>query len=177
MTDTIRLASAEDTEAILALTLKAYQPIRELNIKFLAATADRQLVLNNITRNATYLLERNGQIAATVTIRYPWANPDHDDPYPFIWWFAVHPDFKQKGVGSTLLSYVEEKVLRDQVKAPAVYLATAKRHPWLVGIYERRGYEAFKEKIYEGDDIVFLRKVLDEPLYQILEKREPIIST
>ncbi|MET1029950.1 GNAT family N-acetyltransferase [Domibacillus tundrae] len=177
MADKIRLATAEDTEAILDLTLKAYQPIRELKIKFSAATADKQLVLNNITRNSTYLLERDGRAAATVTIRYPWADRDHDNPYPFIWWFAVHPDFKEKGIGSKLLAYIEEQVLCEQVKAPAVYLATAKRHPWLIGIYERRGYQAFEEKVYEGDDIVFLRKILNEPLYRILEKREPIIST
>ncbi|WNS78369.1 GNAT family N-acetyltransferase [Domibacillus sp. DTU_2020_1001157_1_SI_ALB_TIR_016] len=176
MTHLIRLASAEDADAILDLTLKAYQPIRDLNIRFSAAHADRELVLHNLTQNATYLLEKNGRIAATVTVRYPWADPGHE-AYPFIWWFAVHPDFKQKGIGSALLSYVEEEVLTKQVKAPAVYLATATRHPWLVGIYERRGYKTFKEKVHEGDNIVFLRKILNPSLYELIEKRESITST
>ncbi|WP_342214749.1 GNAT family N-acetyltransferase [Peribacillus sp. TH27] len=68
---------------------------------------------------------------STVTVRHPWNDPDHFSPYPSIWWFAVDPLYKQKGIGSTLLTWVEENVLRDQVKAPAVYLATADRHPCL----------------------------------------------
>ncbi|MFP3725080.1 GNAT family N-acetyltransferase [Priestia filamentosa] len=169
MEDVIRLAETEDVDQVHALTLQAYAPIRELNIKFSAATADRDLVVENITRNASYVLERDGEIAATVTVQYPWTHPEHIVPYPFIWWFAVHPKFKRKGVGSKLLSYVEEKILGEQAKAPAVYLATAKRHPWLVEIYERRGYQAFQEKVHEGDDIVFLRKVLNPSLYNLLD--------
>ncbi|ALC80553.1 GCN5 family acetyltransferase [Bacillus gobiensis] len=176
LTQTIRLALPEDAHTVLELTLRSYEPIRKLNINFTAANADLQLVLNNITRNAMYVLEDEGKIIATVTVRYPWANPDHSDPYPFIWWFAVDPEYKQKGIGSKLLNFVEENVLRDQVKAPAVYLATAERHPWLVSIYERRGYRIFDEKIYEGDKIVFLRKILNEPLYRIIENKEPISS-
>ncbi|WP_445486755.1 GNAT family N-acetyltransferase [Niallia sp. 03133] len=64
-------------------------------------------------------------------MRFPWADPEPISPYPFIWWFAVDPKYKRKGIGSRLLTYVEEKILRDTVKAPAVYLATAERHPCL----------------------------------------------
>lgn len=174
MAENIRLALPVDAPAVLDVSLRAYEPIRQLNIHFSAATADLQLVLNNITRNATYVLEENGRIIATVTIRYPWSDPDQSNPYPFIWWFAVDPEHKRKGIGSKLLKYVEEHVLRDQVKAPAVYLATAERHPWLVSIYERRGYRVFDEKIHEGDKIVFLRKILNERLYQITENKVPI---
>lgn len=176
MTQFIRLATAEDASEILDVTLRAYEPIRELNIDFLAATADLQLVTNNISRNATYVLEQDGHIIATVTVRYPWADPDHFNPYPFIWWFAVDPIYKRKGIGSTLLSWVENNVLRDQVKAPAVYLATAVRHPWLVSIYERRGYKIFDEKLKKEDKIVFLLKVLDETLYRVIENKEPIVN-
>jgi len=174
MTQLIRLATLEDTSRVLDVTLRAYKPIHELNIKFTAATADLQLVTNNIRRNATYVLEQDGRIIATVTVRYPWADPEHFSQYPFIWWFAVDPEYKQKGIGSTLLSWVEEKVLRDQVKAPAVYLATAERHPWLVSIYERRGYTIFDERDFEGDKIVYLHKILDESLYHIIENQIPI---
>jgi GNAT superfamily N-acetyltransferase len=174
MTQHIRLALVEDAPTVLALTLRAYEPIRELNIKFTAATADLGLVINNIQRNATYVLEQDRSIIATVTVRYPWADPNHFSPYPFIWWFAVDPAYKQKGIGSTLLTWVEEKVLRDQVKAPAVYLATAERHPWLVSIYERRGYKIFDEKENNGDKIVYLRKILNESLFHIIENQIPI---
>ncbi|PKG23309.1 GNAT family N-acetyltransferase [Niallia nealsonii] len=170
----IRLAIPEDAANILELSLRAYEPIRDLNINFLAATADLSLVLNNITRHSTYVLEKNDKIIATVTVRYPWADPNSSNPYPFIWWFAVDPEYKRQGIGSKLLQYVEEKVLREQVKAPAVYLATAERHPWLVSIYEKRGYKIFDEKFNEGDKIVFLQKILDENLYHIIENKVPL---
>ncbi|MFD9627681.1 GNAT family N-acetyltransferase [Peribacillus muralis] len=176
MTQLIRLATVKDATEVLNVTLRAYEPIRELNINFLAATADLQLVTNNIRRNLNYVLEQEGQIVATVTVRLPWNDPDQFSPYPFIWWFAVDPLHKQKGIGSTLLTWVEEKALRDQVKAPAVYLATADRHPWLVSIYERRGYEIFAERDHDGEKIVFLRKILDEPLYRLIENKGQIIS-
>lgn len=169
MTQHIRLASVEDAPAVLDLTLRAYEPIRKLNIKFTAATADLQLVINNIERNATYVQEQDGCIIATVTVRFPWADSQHSSPYPFIWWFAVDPAYKQQGIGSKLLTWVEEKVLRDQVKAPAVDLATAERHPWLVSIYERRGYKVFYKKEKDGDKMVYLRKILDETLYHVID--------
>ncbi|KWW15493.1 hypothetical protein AS888_08140 [Peribacillus simplex] len=176
MSQLIRLATVTDASEVLGVTLRAYEPIRDLNIKFLAATADLQLVTNNIRRNLTYVLERDGQIVSTVTVRHPWNDPEHFSPYPFIWWFAVDPLYKQKGIGAALLTWVEENMLRDLVKAPAVYLATADRHPWLVSIYERRGYEIFAERVHDGEKIVYLRKILDETLYRIIENKEPLVS-
>ncbi|MFJ7754400.1 GNAT family N-acetyltransferase [Peribacillus muralis] len=176
MSQLIRLDTVTDASAVLGVTLRAYEPIRDLNIKFLAATADLQLVTNNIRRNLTYVLERDGQIVSTVTVRLPWNDPEHFSPYPFIWWFAVDSLYKQKGIGAALLTWVEENVLRDQVKAPAVYLATADRHPWLVSIYERRGYEIFADRVHDGEKIVYLRKILDEKLYRIIENKEPLVS-
>lgn len=176
MSTIVRLAQLEDAEEILDVSLRAYKPIKDLNIKFIAATADLDIVQKNVRRNATYVLEKDSKIIGTVTVRYPWADPDHLSPYPFIWWFAIDPEYKRQGLGSILLEWVEKNILRDQVKAPAVYLATALRHPWLVSIYERRGYKIYEEKEYEGDKIVFLRKVLDEYLYNIIENKEPIVS-
>nr|WP_311632673.1 hypothetical protein [Peribacillus simplex] len=64
MTQLIRLATVKDAPEVLNVTLRAYEPIRELNINFLAATADLQLVTNNIRRNLTYVLEQEGQIVS-----------------------------------------------------------------------------------------------------------------
>ncbi|CAH0132599.1 hypothetical protein [Peribacillus simplex] len=90
MTQLIRLATVKDAPEVLNVTLRAYELIRELNINFLAATADH--------------------------------------------------------------------------------------HPWLVSIYERRGYEIFAERDHDREKIVYLRKILDETLYRIIENKEPIVS-
>ncbi len=87
-----RLATEADADELLSLTLRAYEPIRKLGINFAAATADKELVLTNIQKNACYVLEEDGRILATISLRMPWGpNPG---PYgvPHIWWFAVDPE-------------------------------------------------------------------------------------
>lgn len=161
MSEVIRLATAADLDELLDVTLKAYQPIRDLDIDFPAATADKDLLKENVTGNATYVLEKDGAIIATITIIFPWAREETPSRYPFVWWFAVHPDYKNQGVGSKLLNYVEETILRDTLKAPAVTLGTSgRKHPWLADMYKRRGYEVYYERERNGDLSVMLRKVL-----------------
>nr|WP_237359410.1 GNAT family N-acetyltransferase [Rhizobium phaseoli] len=87
-------------------------------------------------------------------------------------WFAVAPEFKRQSIGSALLDHVELTFLRDQIKAPAVYLATATRLPWLAGIYERRGYEGFYKHTRNDDEMILLRKVLNPEIYETPEVAE-----
>lgn len=47
-----RLAVERDAEQLLELTLRAYEPIRKLGIRFAAAHADLDLVLKNIDRKS-----------------------------------------------------------------------------------------------------------------------------
>ncbi len=81
--------------------------------------------------------------------------------YPFVSWFATNPEYEGKGYGSQLLTYVEEH-LRDTLKSAAVTLGTSARlHPWLLKIYEKRGYEIYSEHENDDGDLgVIMRKVL-----------------
>jgi len=165
MTRTFRLATADDAEELLALTLRAYAPIRELGIHFAAATADLALVKKNIHYHACYVLEEDGQIQATVSLRMPWGPQPGPFGLPHIWWFAVDPDIGKKGVGSALLTWVEEGIIRDTLKAPAVSLGTADEHPWLSAMYERRGYvRAGEANLGRGHTTIYFRKELQKPL-------------
>ena len=174
MAESIRIAGAADAPAVLDLLRAAYQPLREMGIRFTAVTADLDLVRRTVERHTTFLLERDGEAAATVSVRFPWPMGEgHLASYPFIHWFAVAPGLKRQGIGSALLRHVEDDFLRDRVKAPAVYLATATRHPWLRGIYERRGYQAFhRQPSSRGEEMVFLRKVLLPEIYRDLDIAE-----
>lgn len=135
-----RLATLEDVEEILALTLRAYAPSRELGINFAAATADIDLVVRNLEDNVCYVREVDGHIQATLSLRMPWGNQPGPFEIPHIWWFAVDPLINEKGVGSALMKWIEDEVLGKQLRAPAVSLGTADRHPWLANMYERKGY-------------------------------------
>jgi len=167
MKKVFRLATLEDAEQLLDLTFRAYEPIRRLKINFAAAKADINLVKQNISNNACYVYEQEGVIIATVSIRMPWGLQPGPFGVPHIWWFAVDPSLGQKGVGSNLLRWVEEKILQDTLKAPAVSLGTADTHPWLIDMYERKGYvQAGDRNLGKGHKTVFLCKVLRPDLIE-----------
>lgn len=176
MSEIYRIATPEDVHELLDVTLRAYQPIRDLGIGFPAATADVELVTRNVTFNDCYLLEIDGSIAATLTVNQSEEIKQKMD-HPFLWWFAVDPSFKGQGIGAKLMTWVEESIVRDTMKAAAVELATAERHPWLVPMYERRGYERYHEIDNGNGDglIVFMRKILDADRFSAyLHERETV---
>ncbi len=120
------------------------------------------MVKDNIKNNTTFVLELDNTIISTITVRYPWGSVRSISGYPFVWWFATKPEFDGLGYGSQLLKYVEEDFLRDTLKAAAVTLGTSARlHPWLLSIYEKRGYEIYaKHENDDGDLGVIMRKIL-----------------
>lgn len=158
MNDIYRLATLDDAEELLGVILRAYETIRELGINFPAAYADIEMVRDTVASHECYVFERDGKIIATVTISEPMEQLKAIADFPFIMKFAVEPAFKGQGVGNRLLTWVEEDIARDKWKAEAVTLGTAERHPWLVQMYERRGYECIYEHETEDDGKMVLMK-------------------
>ncbi|MGK9162634.1 sulfur-containing aminoacid acetyltransferase SnaB [Bacillus subtilis] len=160
-----RLAVERDAEQLLALTLRAYEPIRKLGIRFAAAHADLDLVLQNIRENACYVMEEDGRIIATITLRMPWGKQPGPYGVPHIWWFAVDPGTGKKGIGTKLLQWLEETILRDTFKVPFVSLGTADKHPWLIEMYERKGYvRSGEQDLGKGHITVYMKKQLRHDL-------------
>ncbi|MDW3892520.1 GNAT family N-acetyltransferase [Staphylococcus saprophyticus] len=158
----IRIATESDAEALQQLMHEAFTPLRELGIDWPSINADLALVKDNLTKNTTFVLEDDKEIISTITVRFPWESKRRISIYPFVWWFATKPSYDGKGIGSKLLKYVEETFLRDTLKVPAVTLGTsARKHPWLLDIYKKRGYEIYNEHESEDGDLgVIMRKVL-----------------
>lgn len=142
MSEIYRLATQEDAERLQDVIYKAYVTIRELKLHWPAANADLAMIQTNIAENECYVLEIDGEVQATVTLSKGNELKGITD-LPFLRWFAVDPDAQGKGVGNKLLNWVEQHIIRDKLAAPAVTLATAEKHPWLLPMYERRGYERF----------------------------------
>lgn len=158
----IRIATVEDAQVLHQLMHDAFTPLRELGIDWPSVNADIQAVKDNIVNNTTFVLEVDNNIVSTITVRYPWGSVRTISGYPFVWWFATKPQYDGQGYGSQLLKYVEEDFLRDTLKAAAVTLGTSARlHPWLLSIYEKRGYEIYAEHENDDGDLgVIMRKVL-----------------
>lgn len=162
MASLIQVARETDAEEVFDLLQRAYAAVKEFDIRFTILQGTVEKVRAVIAKETVLLLRREGRAVATVTIRMPWEQDDNAPVHlPFIHWFAVDPDFKRQGYGTEILTWAEQHLLADTLKAPAVYLATAIRHPWLSNIYQKRGYQPFFWRTNPlGEEMVFLRKSL-----------------
>ena len=145
MTQTFRLAQEADAPALAELLRQAYVSNTELGIHFAAAQVGTEAAKKHITNNICYLLEEDGQLVGTISLRLPWGPNPGPAELPHIGWLAVSPAAGKKGIGSRLLDFIEQDIARDQLKCPAVTLGTAIEHPWLPQLYENRGYEKIAE--------------------------------
>lgn len=163
MSEVYRRAVPEDAERLVDITYRAYGLIRELGLKWPAAHADLPLVLQNIEENECYLLEADGEPVATVTLSTSGEAKAITD-LPFVKWFAADPDRSNKGYGGRLLDWVEKEIVFKRHGHSEVTLATARKHPWLVQMYERRGYERILEIDTQNEDgiMYLLRKNIAE---------------
>ncbi|WP_411349990.1 GNAT family N-acetyltransferase [Paenibacillus sp. WLX2291] len=157
-----RQAVLDDVVELHQVIIDAYEPLRQLQIPFPAGYATVEAIEHNIAAHECYVLLRDGQIAATVTL-------DREDQprlkalsdLPFIRWFAVAPQFKGQGDGARLLDWVEQQIILGKHNQPGVMLATASRHPWLAAMYERKGYRIFHDYVNSGEHIVYMAKQLN----------------
>ncbi|WP_138751253.1 GNAT family N-acetyltransferase [Paenibacillus sinopodophylli] len=167
MSEIYRLAQLEDAERLLHVVYEAYVTIRELELHWPAAHADLALIQDNITSNECYVLEVDGEIAGTVTLS-KGDEVKAITPFPFIKWFAVDPAYQGQGIGNKLLNWLEQTVIKEKVGAAAVTLATAEKHPWLLAMYERRGYERLHVFDFDNGDgpMHLLRKIVNPAEYE-----------
>lgn len=162
MSQSIEVAKPEDAEEIFQLLQRAYASLQEFDIHFTITQGTVDQVRSTIQRETVVVLRKWKRAVATVTIRFPW-DEDANAPagLPFIHWFAVDPDFKQRGYGREILTWAEDQLLTATLKAPGVYLATAVKHPWLSQLYQKRGYIPFHHRINPlGEALVYMKKDL-----------------
>ncbi|MDP4097086.1 GNAT family N-acetyltransferase [Paenibacillus sp. P96] len=177
MGEQFRLAGLPDAERLRALIFAAYSPIRELELHWPAANASLEQIQGNIVQNECYVLEADGTIVATITLS-KGDDVKHITDLPFIKWFAVDPADQGKGYGGRLLDWVETRIIRDKLGASAVTLGTAEKHPWLLSMYERRGYESiYSFDPGNGDGVGHLLRKVVNPYEQSMIKSKRRGST
>ncbi|WP_338400244.1 GNAT family N-acetyltransferase [Staphylococcus pseudintermedius] len=50
------------------------------------------------------MLEVEGKIVSTLSIRFPWEPSQPVSKYPFVWWFATDPDYGGVGYGNEMMT-------------------------------------------------------------------------
>ncbi len=156
-------AEQKDAEEFHHFLLRAYASDLKVGIHFVASEATLEDVTEHLKYNLCFLMKEEGKIIASCSLRMPWGKQPGPFGLPHIGWLSADPDRPHQGIGGEMLSWTEDHVLRDLLKAPAVTLGTAKEHPWLCKMYQSRGYVPIKTANLDQDHTtVFFRKDLME---------------
>ncbi len=161
MGEIFRALDEKDAEKFQRFLTAAYADDLQYGIRFQAAFATVEDVRKHLQGNLCYILEDDGEIISSCSLRMPWGPNPGPDVFPHLGWVSTHPDYKHRGFGSRMLDWVEQEILIKQLKSPAVTLGTAEEHPWLIEMYEKRGYVAYKKRrLHEDHVTVYMKKVL-----------------
>ena len=154
------VAEAEAAQFQQFLTA-AYAEDLAYGIHFAASFATVEDIRRHLAHNLCYILERDGEFVASCSLRLPWGPNPGPEVFPHLGWVSTHPHYKRQGLSARMLDWVEQEILMGQLKAPAVTLGTAKEHPWLIAMYEKRGYVAYAERRLSADHLtVYMKKIL-----------------
>ena len=136
------LSPADDVGAITDLLHKAYAPLAEAGLHYVASRQSPEVTRRRMAKGDTIVAVVEGHIVGVVTL----ARTSTTEGSPFynrldvasIGQFAVEPALQGAGVGSTLLELVEELAVARGVVELA--LDTSEQAEHLVRFYTSRGY-------------------------------------
>lgn len=158
MTQHFRRLTLDDKHDYLTLMLAAYAPIKALGIQFDAATADLVRVTQHLDDHAVFALFDDQRMAASVTLRFPWAQCRA--LWPAAYWLVWHASrLRRSEPRQKLLGWLEDNILIRELKAPAYSLGTATSHPWLRDMYLKLGFQpVFERDLGKGHITLYLKK-------------------
>jgi len=133
----IREAVDADVPALRRLVNAAFAEHAESGVNFTGITQDDEETRQRMRGRQVYLVCVGRKAAGTVSLE-TIAVPDVGAVLE-VSQFAVHPDFKGRGIGSFLLEFAENRA--REIGAVQTRLSTADSIAHLLRFYENRGYE------------------------------------
>lgn len=144
MSRSFRAASLEDALQLHEMILKSYQRDLEVGVVFKASNSTLQDIERHIETHLCYVMEIDGELAATCSLRMPWSEDPSPTSCPHIKWLCVATKFSRQGYGTEMLRFMEQEIVKKLLKCPSLTLGTAVEHPWLSKMYEKLGYRHFQ---------------------------------
>lgn len=153
MAVTIRvLAPTDSVEDLTRLLHDAYRILGEMGLNYTAVDQDEETTFRRINRGECLVAELEGVIVGTVT----WYRPQtlvgcawYRRPGVAVFGqFAVHPQRQRSGIGSLLISDVEQRA--QQAGASELALDTAEPAKHLIDYYARRGFREVETAQWNG---------------------------
>ena len=136
------VAETDDLAALTALLHRAYRPLAEAGMRYVASYQTEEVTRKRLARGRGYIAEWDGRVVGTLTL-YPQAAMTECAWYKRddVWYFgqfAVDPDRQGRGIGAALLDFAEATAREGGARELA--LDTSERADRLLALYARRGY-------------------------------------
>ncbi|MFN8179623.1 MAG: GNAT family N-acetyltransferase [bacterium] len=137
-----RLRPADSVGALTLLIHRAYAPLLEKGLHFVAATQDEATTRSRIAEGECFVAEVDGRIVGTILLRPPTASTRcayyARAGVASIHQLAVEPALQRRGIARRLVEAAEERA--REIGAEEVALDTAESASHLLARYERWGY-------------------------------------
>lgn len=138
-----RWADSDDVSALTEMLHRAYKPLADMGLRYLATHQDDEVTRDRILSGSCYVVEAIGRVVGTVTLygpgsangRTPWY--ERADVAKF-GQMAVEPEYQHRGIASQLMEHVEGEALRLGAKELALDTSELAHH--LIRYYTKRGY-------------------------------------
>ncbi len=164
------LAETDDINAITELLHRAYAPLAQAGLHYVASHQSTDVTRRRLDKGDTIVAVADGGIVGTVTLARTSSTRgssfyDRPDVASF-GQFGVDPAFQGTGVGSTLLALVEALAVERGVGELA--LDTSEQAEHLIRFYTSRGYR-FVECV-RWPDVNYRSMILAKALASALQK-------
>jgi GNAT superfamily N-acetyltransferase len=137
-----RLAAEDSLEDLTGLLHRAYRPLLDAGLRYLATHQDVETTAQRVSQGECWVAEVEGRVVGTVTLAPPGTLRDADyyerSGVAVFHQFAVDPDRQGRGIGSRMMDHVEQRAAA--LGASEIALDTAEGAERLIAMYERRGY-------------------------------------
>lgn len=137
-------ANRDDLTAITDLLHRAYAPLKNQGMWFVASVQDVQTTRIRLEYGFPFVAvdDPDGAILGTITLYAPSPTQDCEWYRDTLWHFgqfAVEPDQQGRGIGAALVAQVEQTARLNGAKEMA--LDTAEPATGLIAFYNRLGYK------------------------------------
>lgn len=137
-----RWTDADDVSALTEMLHRAYKPLADMGLRFLATHQDDTITRERVSAGKTFLGELDGVVIATVTLVAPedaGGCPWYDRPdVASFGQLAVEPHLQKQGIAAQLLDLVEAEA--TAMGAAEIALDTSEQAHHLINYYAKRGY-------------------------------------
>lgn len=165
-----RPGTKEDLDEICSLIGKAIEHMENQGIhQWDELYPTQEDFSDDIDKNTLYVAAENGKIIAVYAIsqeceeeyhNWEWESPD-ESAY-IIHRFCVSPEYQNKGIGSKVLSHIEEQI--KSMGYLSIRLDVFAENPYALKLYEKNGYVKRGYADWRKGRFYLMEKTLYDPL-------------